>query len=61
MLSGHRRKGFLFQLLGLIVRGERIDNRIEGAVHHLIELMNRQADAVIADAILFEVVSANFF
>src|SRR6185503_13104100 len=49
------------QLLRLVMRDERIDERIEVAFHHEIELVDRQADAVIGDAVLFEVVSANLF
>ena len=53
--------GFLLQLLGLVVRGKSVDDLIERAIHHQVELMNRQTDAVIGDAIFFEVVSADFF
>lgn len=52
---------FLLQLLGLVMRGESVDDLIERAVHHQIKLVNRQADPVIRDAILFEVIGTNFF
>src|SRR5438874_7874075 len=48
-----------FQLLGLIMSDECVDERIKVAFHHEIELVNSQADAVIANTILFEVVGAN--
>src|ERR1043165_23251 len=53
------RDSFGFQLLSLIVRDQRIDERVEVALHHEIELVNGQTNAVITDAVLFEVVSAN--
>src|SRR6476646_10307999 len=56
MLSGD---SFGLQLLRLVVSDERVDEWIEVAFHHEVELMNRQPDAVIADAVLFEIVSAN--
>ena len=36
-----------------------IDQRIDITAHNLIELMERHSDAVIGDAILFEIVGAN--
>src|SRR5260370_18589089 len=50
-----------FQLFGLVVRTERIEDGIHLALHHEIQLMERQADAVIRDAVLREVVGADFF
>src|SRR5258706_2364989 len=50
----------LLELFGLVIRGERIENGVELAIHHEIQLMERQADAVIRDAVLREVVGANF-
>jgi hypothetical protein len=52
---------FGLQLFGLIMGRKCIDDGGEGSVHYLIELMNRQADAMIADAVLFEVVGADLF
>ena len=33
-----------FQLLGLIVLRERIDDRVQPAFHHQVELMQREPD-----------------
>ena len=55
------RDSFFFQLLGLIVRGKCVDDGIETAVHHHVELVQGQPNAVIANSILFEVVRANLF
>jgi len=54
-----RGDGFGLQLLRLIVCDERVDEWVEIAFHHEVELVNRQADAVISDAVLFEVVGAD--
>src|ERR1700734_1834970 len=51
----------LFQLLALIVVGERREQRVQPAFHYQIELVQGQADAMIGDAILREVVGADFF
>ena len=51
----------VFQFLSLVVSDQGVDNLIERAVHNQVELMQRKADAMIADAVLFEVVSADFF
>src|SRR5215213_7227824 len=53
------RNGVGLQLLRLVMRYERVDERIEVTFHHEIELVNRQTNAMITDAIVFEVVSAN--
>src|SRR6266571_5440527 len=50
----------LLELFGLVIRGERIENGVELAIHHEIQLMERQADAVVRDPVLREVVGANF-
>ena len=42
-----------------VVSGERFDDRVQLAVHHEIQLMQREPDAVIGDAILREVVGAD--
>src|SRR5712671_3579016 len=60
-LHADGRQRFFFQLLSLVVSGEPFDNRVERSVHDLIQLMNSQADAVVANAVLFEVISADFF
>ena len=49
------------QLLGLEVGDERVDDCVEVAVHDLGEVVHGQADAVIGDAVLREVVRADFF
>src|ERR1019366_1139919 len=50
----------LFHLLALVMGDQGIENGVHFALHHEIELMQRQADAVIAHAILREVVGADF-
>src|SRR5471030_1727302 len=50
-----------FKLFGLVERSQRIEDDIHLAFHHEIQLMQRQADAVIRDAVLREVVGADFF
>src|ERR1019366_7266891 len=50
----------LLHLLALVMGDEGIEDGIHFAFHHEIELMQRQADAVIAHAILREVVGADF-
>ena len=50
-----------FEFFGLEMRRQRFDERLELAFHHLIELMQREADAVIRHAILREVVGADLF
>ena len=40
---------------------KRVDDRVELAFHHQIQLVQRQADAVIGQAVLREIVSADFF
>ena len=55
------RDSFFFQLLGLIVRGKRVDDGIEAAIHHHVELVQGQPNTVIANSILFEVVGADLF
>jgi len=42
------------------VGGEAVDERGEFAFHYVRELVKREANAVIGDAILWEVVGANF-
>src|SRR5580765_5386714 len=49
----------LFHFLALVVGDERVEDRVHFAFHHEIELMEREADAVIAYAILREVVCAD--
>src|ERR1017187_1451306 len=50
----------LLHLLALVMRDQGVEDGIHFAFHHEIELMQRQADAVIADAILREVIGADF-
>ena len=40
---------------------QRVDQSVEIAVHHAIEIIKRQTDAMIGHAVLREIVSANFF
>src|ERR1700733_11233329 len=51
---------FFVQPFRFVMRHQGIDDRRELAFHCLIELMECQADAVIADAVLREIVSADF-
>src|SRR5713226_4031516 len=53
----HHARRLLLHLLRLIVRGQCIDNRLQLSVHHLLELMNGEADAMIREAVLREIVS----
>src|SRR5260370_37126346 len=55
------RLGFFSELLGLIVSCQSVDNLIERAIHDEIQLVNGQPDAMIRNAIIFEVVSADLF
>src|ERR1700757_4942703 len=56
-----RRGQFLLQPLGLVVRDQAVHQRAELAVHYIRQLMQSQADAVIGDAVLRKIISANFF
>src|ERR1043165_606742 len=49
------------QLLRLEVRDHRVDDYVEIPVHHLGEVVHRQADAVVRHAVLREVVRADLF
>src|SRR6185295_3402862 len=49
----------LFHFLALVMSNERVEDRVHLAFHHEIELMERETDAVIAHAILREVVGAD--
>src|SRR5579863_4526183 len=53
------RLALLFEFFGLKVGGQRFNKGLEFALHHLVQLMHGEADAVIGDAILREVVSAD--
>src|SRR6266481_4506231 len=50
---------FLLQLFRLEVTDQRVDNGLELAIHHIGELVNCEADAVVGDAVLREVVGAD--
>src|SRR5579862_7341676 len=52
---------FLLQLLRLVVRGERFDQRLQLSIHHRFELMQRESDAMVGDAVLRKIVGANLF
>ncbi len=43
----HHARCLLLHLLRLIMRGQSIDNRLEFPVHHLFELVNGKADAMV--------------
>jgi hypothetical protein len=53
--------GSASQLLDLELRSERIDHWIKIAHQHILQLVQRKADAMVGDAIFFEVLGANFF
>src|SRR5579862_2456473 len=50
---------FLLQFLGLVVGDERVDDGLEFAVHYVGELVDRETDTVVGDAVLREVVGAD--
>src|SRR5882762_1400311 len=51
----------LFHFFGLVVCRQRFDNGLQLTVHHFGELVDREADAVVGDAVLREVVGADLF
>src|ERR1700683_979800 len=51
----------LLESLGFVVRYQAIDQRSELSFHHVGQLVKSKADAVIGDAILREIVGADFF
>src|SRR5579883_1985036 len=59
--DGRRRDSFglLRELLGLVLLIERADELFEMPVHDLIELVEREVDAMVGDAALREVVGAD--
>src|ERR1035437_9603212 len=50
----------LLHLFALVVSDQRVEDGIHFALHHEIELMECQADAVVAHAVLRKVVGADF-
>ena len=44
--------GFLLHLLGLVIGDQSIDERLYLAVHHRVQLVDGEADAVIGDPVL---------
>src|SRR5215204_4581721 len=56
-----RRHRFVFEFLSLFMSNQGLNDLIQGSFHYEVKLVNREADAMIADAILLEVVGANFF
>src|SRR5882724_13407175 len=48
-------------LFRLIVLRQRFDDRIETAVHHLVELVQRQPDAMVGQPVLRKIVGADLF
>src|SRR5208283_169625 len=57
----HTLLGLLLQFFGLVIGGEGVEDGIHLTLHHEIQLMQREADAVIRDAVLREVVGADLF
>jgi len=43
----HYTRRLLLQLLGLVVRDQRVDDRLELAIHYLLQLVDGEADAMI--------------
>ena len=58
-MSGLRGLRFAFQLLGLVVRDERVDDGLQAAFQNQVELVQRKADAVAGEAVLREVLGAD--
>src|SRR4030088_3092975 len=61
---GRSRSGgfaFISEPSGLVVSGERADDRVQASFHYLIELVESKADAMVGDAVLREVVGADLF
>src|SRR5580658_4231381 len=58
-IRSDRSRGFLFQFFRLIVRCQRFDQGLELAIHYGFELVDSESDAVIGEAVLREVVSAD--
>src|SRR4029077_4227100 len=52
---------FLLEALGFEVRHEPVHKRAKLAFHHQIELVEREIDAMVCDAVLREIVSADLF
>jgi hypothetical protein len=52
--------GVLPEFFSLVVSGKGVDDLIEAALHDQIELVEGESDAVVGDAVLGEVVGANF-
>ena len=51
----------LLKALGLIVSDQRVYQGRKFAIHDFAQLVKREPDAMVADAILREIVSADFF
>ena len=49
-----------FELLGLVMRDQRVDDVVDLALHHPVELVKVQADAVVGEPVLGKVVGADF-
>ena len=56
-----RLRGFSLQFLCLVIGNQRINNRLQSALHDQVQLVQRQPDAVIGKPVLREVIRANFF
>ncbi len=52
---------FMLKAFRFVVRNEAVDQRGQLAFHYVTEVVQRQADAVIGNAILREIVGADFF
>src|SRR5262249_39446601 len=51
--------GRFLELLGLVVGDERVHDLVQVAVQHVLQAVQREADAVVRDARLLEVVGAD--
>ena len=53
--------GFRLQLLRLVVRTQGVDKLVKLPLKHEVELVNGQADPMVGDSVLFEIVGADLF
>src|SRR5581483_3169682 len=53
--------GFLLELFRLEIRAQGVHKGLKAAVHHIAELVQREADAMIGHAVLGEIIGADFF
>lgn len=59
-LRGHCR-GFVLQLFFLVICFQGFEEGLELSIHDLLQLVNRESDAVVGHPILGEIIRADFF